>query len=139
MKVLDGDGPCDCQPRTIKVQLYRTDVEELTAWWVETAKNDIAQSVHKIIEYGGDGPAVDLLETGRDLARLRGDKDKMSDAALIELAILFYMSSKINRWLATAVDGRVPSDDTLFDIGFYAMMARRNRAVGGWPVAAEDG
>lgn len=105
----------------------------LEDWWVNTATHDIENSIEKVVEYGGRGSAYDLIATGHDLASLNGRR--VGDEEAVELAILSYLSSKVNRWFAAAIDGRRPSDDTLLDIAFYAMMARRNRAVGGWPVA----
>lgn len=106
---------------------------ELETWWIETATTDIGGSIQKIAEYGGSGPAYDLLATGHDLAAMNGRR--VDDEEAVELAILFYLSSKVNRMLAAAIDGRRGSDDTLLDISYYAFMARRNRVVGGWPVA----
>lgn len=106
---------------------------ELREWWTATADSDISGSLDKIVEYGGSGPAYDLLATGHDLAAMNGRR--VSDEEAVELAIMMYLSSKVNRWLAAAKDGRRPSDDTLLDITYYSLMARRNRAVGGWPVA----
>jgi hypothetical protein len=108
----------------------------LEDWWVWAATQDIENSIHKIVEYGGRGAAYDLIATGHDLAAMNGRR--VGDEEAVELAILMYLSSKVNRWFAAAIDGRRPSDDTLLDIAYYAMMARRNRAVGGWPVAPDN-
>lgn len=105
----------------------------LEDWWANTAAHDIESSIAKVVEYGGRGSAYDLLATGHDVAALSGRQ--VGDEEAAELAILFYLSSKVNRWFAAAIDGRRPSDDTLLDITYYAMMARRVRAVGGWPIA----
>jgi len=109
---------------------------DLIGWWGETARGDIGGSIKKVVEYGGRGAAYDLLATGHDLAAMNGRT--ATDQEATELAILFYLSSKVNRWFAAAIDGRRPSDDTLLDIVYYGMMARRNRAVGGWPVAPHN-
>jgi hypothetical protein len=106
---------------------------QLRDWWVETTTRDIELSLGKIVEYGGSGAAYDLIATGRDLAAMNGRE--VNDREATELGIMFYLSSKVNRWMAAAIDGRTPSDDTLLDIVYYGMMARRNRAAGGWPVA----
>lgn len=107
--------------------------DELRQWWNRTADCDISSSLDKIVAYGGSGAAYDLIATGHDLAAMNGRK--VDDSEAIELGIAFYLSSKVNRWMAAIIDGRRPSDDTLLDIVFYGMMARRNRAVGGWPIA----
>jgi len=110
--------------------------EELYHWWVETARGDIRGSIDKIVQYGGRGAAYDLIATGHDLAALNGRK--VGDEEATELAILWYASSKLNRLMAAAIDGRRGSSDTIFDSVFYLMMMRRNRAVGGWPVAPDS-
>jgi hypothetical protein len=105
---------------------------ELETWWVQTAAEDIGDSMAKIVDYGGRGAAYDLIATGHDLAAMNGRRVQDDEAA--ELAVLFYLSSKVNRLLAAAIDGRRGSDDTALDITYYSMMLRRIRAVGGWPV-----
>lgn len=107
--------------------------DELRAWWLTTADSDIGGSLDKVVAYGGSGAAYDLVATGHDLAAM--NHRKVSDEEAVEIAIAFYLSSKVNRWMAAIIDGRRPSDDTLLDISYYAMMSRRNRAVGGWPIA----
>lgn len=106
--------------------------DELRQWWNRTADCDISSSLDKIVAYGGSGPAYDLVATGHDLAAMNGRK--VSDEEAVEMGIAFYLSSKVNRWMAAIIDGRRPSDDTILDITYYSMMARRNRAVGGWPI-----
>lgn len=108
---------------------------DLETWWIDTATSDIGGSIQKIVDYGGKGAAYDLVATGHDLAAMNGRT--VGDEEAVELAICFYLSSKANRWMAAIIDGRRPSDDTLLDIAYYAMMARRNRVVGGWPVGSE--
>lgn len=108
--------------------------DELRQWWINTADRDISQSLDKVVAYGGRGAAYDLIATGKDLAAMNG-RPNVSDEEATELGILFYVSSKLNRWMAAAIDGRRVSDDTLLDAAYYIGMARRNRAVGGWPVA----
>lgn len=106
---------------------------DLETWWVDTAARDISGSLDKITAYGGRGAAYDLIATGHDLAAMNGRTVDSEEAT--ELAILFYASSKLNRLMAAAIDGRRGSDDSILDAVYYLMMARRNRAVGGWPVA----
>lgn len=114
------------------------ELEALREWWVTTAAGDIDGSLDKLREYGGDGPAVDLLTTGDFLARACGWND-YSEQDAIELAIAFYLVSKVGRWQAAILSGQRPSDDTLLDITYYSMMARRNREVGAWPWPAGEG
>lgn len=123
-----------CEPTDTPAAPVPHWADQLRQWWIDTADCDISSSLDKIVEYGGSGAAYDLIATGRDLAAMNGRKD-VTDSEAVELGILFYMSSKVNRWMAAVIDGRRPSDDTLLDIVYYGMMARRNRAAGGWPIA----
>lgn len=106
--------------------------DELVSWWNNTAAGDLQDSISKIVEYGGSGAAYDLIATGHDLAAL--NHRRVDDDEAAELAVLYYLSSKVNRMLAAAIDGRRGSNDTALDITFYSLMLRRIRAVGGWPV-----
>lgn len=105
----------------------------LEDWWVNTATHDIESSLEKIVQYGGSGSAYDLIATGHDLAALNGRT--VGDEEAAELAVLWYLASKVNRMMAAAIDGRRGSDDTALDISYYSFMLRRIRAVGGWPIA----
>lgn len=109
--------------------------DSLCDWWVGVAADDIARTEAKIHDYGGRGAAIDLLSIGRDLAMTMGRA--VSDEEAIELGIYFYTRGKLARWTAAVMEGRRPSPDTLLDLTFYAMMARRNQAVGGWPYRSQ--
>jgi hypothetical protein len=111
--------------------------DELVKWWTDTAREDINQAAGKIREYGGDGPAEDLIAIGEEILRMRG-QTVVDRGAAQEAGIYFYLRGKIGRWATAIREGRQVSDDTLLDIAFYAMMARRVRAVGAWPWPAKD-
>ena len=104
---------------------------ELLSWWERTSYADLTGMIDKIHEYGGAGVALDLVEIGQRVAGIA--HRTVGDEEAIELGIGFYLQGKISRWHAATIEGGRPSDDTLMDIVIYAMMARRNRAVGGWP------
>lgn len=127
-----GLGPV---PTSVEGRIESTD--ELTDWWLERAQAEVKPMVDKALEYGGKGAAIDLIEIGRDLARIAGKTD-VSDEEATELGIYFYLRGKFGRWQAAVLEGRRVSDDTLLDIGVYVRMAQRNRAVGGWPYAPEE-
>lgn len=111
---------------------------ELSAWWHEQAQSEVNAVVPKAIEYGGHGAAIDLLDIGRNLARLMGrNTNLMSDAEITELGIYFYLQGKFSRWTAALLEGRKVSDDTIHDISVYCRMVARTRAVGGWPFKGE--
>jgi hypothetical protein len=105
---------------------------ELENWWLEKAHNEIAPLLPKIIEYGGNGRAVDLINIGRDLAHI--SKQQVTDAEAAELGIYFYVVGKLGRWSAAIANGKPVSDDTLHDIAIYIKMVQRIREKGGWPL-----
>lgn len=108
------------------------DIEgELNDWWRDTAAGEVKMVVGKAVEYGGRQAAIDLIDVGRDLARI-ADRE-VTDEEATELAIYFYLRGKFSRWTAAVMEGRRPSSDTLLDIGVYVRMAQRNKQVGGWP------
>lgn len=105
----------------------------LVDWWTRTARGDISSSLEKIRQYGG----ISLTETGRGVWELMDQNTWSSpeppEQLLQELAIWVYIRGKVSRAFAALSQGDMPSDDTLFDIHFYAMMARRIRQCGVWP------
>lgn len=107
--------------------------EDLVGWWKATAQADIEGSIDKVREYGG----CDLLMLGTSLYQwAKEGKDWSGDptpAFLQELGIWFYLQGKIGRALSALQAGKFPSDDTILDIVYYAMMIRRIRTTGGWP------
>lgn len=106
-------------------------MDELSKWWVESAHKEIADMTIKMVEYGGNGRAEDLIQIGQTLAATAGRK--IDDEEATELGIYFYLVGKIARWTAAVVEGDRPSDDTLHDISVYVRMAQRTRFAGGWP------
>ena len=109
------------------------DAKELDAWWHTQADKEIAPMISKMVEYGGQGRATDLIDIGRDLAKAMRWED-ISDADAAELGIYFYIRGKMGRWFAAISEKRPVSDDTLYDIGIYVRMVQRIRDRGGWPV-----
>lgn len=105
--------------------------EVLADWWREQSEQEIEQVVPKAIEYGPNS----MIEVGRAMGRMSG-RD-LSDQDAIEVACMFYICGKVGRWVDAVAHGKLPSDDTLHDIGVYVKMAQRNRDVGGWPFPAE--
>lgn len=106
-------------------------MSELNDWWVETARKEIDDMTAKMVEYGGNGRAEDLIQIGQTLALTSGRK--VDDEEATELGIYFYLIGKMARWTAAVVEGDRPSDDTLHDISVYTRMAQRARHSGGWP------
>jgi hypothetical protein len=106
-------------------------MNELTQWWLEMAKNEIEPMTAKMVEYGGNGRAEDLIQIGQTIALTAGRK--IGDEEATELGIYFYLIGKMARWTAAVVEGDRPSDDTLSDISIYTRMAQRARHAGGWP------
>ena len=108
------------------------DQDELFQWWVTKAADEISPLLPKIIEYGGNGRAIDLINIGRDLAHTANRQ--VTDAEAAELGIYFYVVGKLGRWSAAVANGKAVSDDTLHDIAIYIKMVQRIREKGGWPV-----
>jgi hypothetical protein len=108
------------------------DPKELHKWWLDKADAEIAPLLPKILEYGGNGRAIDLINIGRDLAHIA--KQEVNDAEAAELGIYFYVVGKLGRWSAAIANGKPVSDDTLHDIAIYIKMVQRIREKGGWPV-----
>lgn len=113
--------------------------DELTEWWLNKARSEVKPMADKALEYGGKGAAVDLIEIGKDIARMTDPEhwNSYSVAHYTEIGIYFYLRGKLARWQAAMIEGRKVSDDTLLDIGVYVRMAQRTREVGGWPYGPE--
>lgn len=115
-------------------------VGALRGWWEQTAHDEVAGLIAKMVEYGGLSRATDLTEIGRHLTEVGVSEGPLlgsggvQEGWLQELGIYFYLVGKFARWSAAIQEGRPVSDDTLLDIGIYVRMAQRVRAVGGWPL-----
>lgn len=114
-------------------------VSALRGWWEQTANDEVAGLLGKMVEYGGLSRATDLTEIGRHMVEAGveipiGISQEDVEGWLQELGVYFYLVGKMARWSAAIKEGRSVSDDTLLDIGIYVRMAQRIRAVGGWPV-----
>lgn len=108
------------------------DVQVVTDWWMDLAKEEVDRCVAKAVEYG----STDLADIGHMLARTQGRTVTNEEAA--EMGCYFYLVGKLGRWTAAMSRGDRVSDDTLHDIGVYVRMTQRIRAVGGWPFNPED-
>ena len=127
-------------PRSTESHGEPREVGELRGWWEQTAHDEVAGLIAKMVEYGGLSRATDLTEIGRHLTEVGVSEGPLlgngavQEGWLQELGIYFYLVGKFARWSAAIQEGRPVSDDTLLDIGIYVRMAQRVRAVGGWPV-----
>lgn len=110
------------------------EVSELRGWWKQTAHDEVAQLVAKMVEYGGLSRATDLIAIGKSLVDAGVRVPEETDEVYTELGIWFYLRGKLARWEAAIKEGRRVSDDTLLDAGVYIRMAQRTRQAGGWPV-----
>ena len=45
------------------------DPKELEEWWHKQAAKEVEPLMKKLVEYGGQGRAVDLVDIGMDLAK----------------------------------------------------------------------
>ena len=96
----------------------------LDEWWADQVAIDIARTAPKIKEYG----TKDLEAMGRLFAQIRGVEMRGDTAAV--WGIMFYALGKIARAIASLERNEMPSEDTLFDLSVYAMMARAYQARG---------
>jgi len=99
----------------------------LADWWLMRAQDEIDVTVAKAVEYG----ARDLIAMGHELAHIA--HRELDDAQAAELGCVQYLVGKMARVSAAWSEGRMPSDDTLLDIGIYVRMIQRIREVGSWP------
>lgn len=98
--------------------------DDLENWWSRQVMSDIERTAPKIEEYG----TKDLEAMGRLFAQIRGIEWESDIAAV--WGIMFYAQGKIARAIASLERGEMPSEDTLFDLSVYAMMARSYEARG---------
>lgn len=106
-------------------------VAEITAWWVKTAQSDADTTAPKAAEYG----AADLAIMGTAMESLfPGITDEPHERARIglEMAVAFYTLGKVARLYGAYQQGRLPGDDSWFDLTVYSLMARRIRETGRW-------
>lgn len=107
---------------------------ELATWWMETSEADLNAVVPKAVQYGGAdlevmGEAMQHLipkEARKKLGELRCQKMGL------EMAVAFYALGKVARLYGAFEQGRMPSEDTWFDLEIYARMGRRVRETGSW-------
>lgn len=90
----------------------------LADWWQATVDNDVHKTVPKIQEYG----TQDLAAIGQMITALEGRR--LTDTRAAMLGCLFYATGKTTRAMSALIRNVDPSEDTLFDLAVYAMMAR---------------
>lgn len=104
----------------------------LAEWWMETTEKDIQAVVPKAAQYGG----ADLTVMGKAMESMIPKDVEMSAEARrrlgLEMAVGFYALGKVARLFGAFEQGRMPSDDTWFDLEIYARMGRKVRETGEW-------
>jgi hypothetical protein len=104
---------------------------EITEWWRKMSEAEIERTVPKAVHYG----AADLDVMGAAMASLLpldgADDDERAMMGRYA-AVAFYILGKISRMFGALEQGRLPAEDTEFDIKVYAMMASRIRETGRW-------
>lgn len=88
--------------------------EAMSNWWYDTIDGDLKATIPKLAEYG----TRDLTEIGHFFKR-----DLPEEQAAV-YGIAFYAVGKLARMIAALNRGEMPSEDTLFDLSVYSMMAR---------------
>lgn len=106
---------------------YSPKAQELWTWWETVTQADFMAGAPKIGEY----TAADLEIMG--VVMERWGLASPGGGGGTEASILWYILGKVARAVAAYREGRAPSEDTLHDITYYSMMARRVRATGVWP------
>lgn len=105
-------------------------------WWTELTESDVGRTTPKMLEYSGDDQkGVDMVAIGREMADMGNLKcpEGVDEAQwLAEIGIHFYIRGKLARSMAAFRSGKMPSDDTVFDIRIYSVMWQRCRDVGFW-------
>jgi hypothetical protein len=107
-------------------------LENLRVWWMAKAEAEWEAIEPKVWEYS----AVDLQIMGEAaMGRVRAvDRDEYRRAGYgQQSAIAFYALGKVARITGALEEGRLPSEDSWFDLSVYAKMAQRVGEVGGWP------
>jgi hypothetical protein len=129
-----SDQPAPAAPKSDRQKAIEKRVFELNTWWVELHAADIKTTAPKAVEYG----AADLAVMGAAMEHLipagpiRDAGPEALKAAGMEMAVAFYALGKVARLFGAYEQGRMPSDDTWFDLAIYTGMARKIRATGGW-------
>ena len=104
----------------------------LPLWWEGQVAIDIARTAPKIKEYG----TRDLEAMGLALMAAKGieSDSSVSHAPAPDVAAVYgcmlYALGKCMRAIASLERGEMPSEDTLFDLSVYSMMARAYQARG---------
>lgn len=105
----------------------------LADWWMDEAHKEAQETAMKAIEYG----SADLKVMGEAMLTLlpnlgTGLSVEQRQQVGQELGIAFYVLGKVARLFGAYEQGRMPSDDTWFDLSIYPKMVRRIRQVGEW-------
>lgn len=115
-----------------RAQEIEATVESITKWWVAQAEEDARITAPKAAEYG----AADLAIMGKAMESLFPNLEAMPaeerEKVGLEMAVAFYALGKIARLFGAYQQGRLPGDDSWFDLTVYSLMARRIRSVGYW-------
>jgi hypothetical protein len=114
----------DPDPTWTPEQLARAD--ELAAWWLQHAKDEIAKLVPKAIAYG----SADLKVMGEAMLQLHPKLQGVVNGQ--ELAIWFYVLGKVARLVGGYAQGELPDIDSWYDLRIYGGMAEHVREKGGW-------
>ena len=94
----------------------------LVDWWKAQTAEDIERTAPKIEEYG----TRDLTAMGMAFLESRGQLPGPNHFHAMAgiYGCMFYALGKTMRAIAALERGEMPSEDTLFDLSVYAMMAR---------------
>lgn len=115
-----------------KAQQIEATIDSITKWWAITAESDARITAPKAAEYG----AADLAIMGKAMEGLFPGIDRFPpeerEKIGLEMAVAFYTLGKAARLFGGYEQGRLPGDDSWFDLTVYPLMARRIREIGYW-------
>lgn len=121
--------------RMLMTEFKTGEAQALRDWWEDKCRRDIDAMVPKAIEYGG-GDLTLMADGMRLLQEMSGRK--VERPVQREAAIAFYALGKIARILSALAEGRLPGEDSWYDLQIYAVMAQYERQVGPWPNGAPE-
>lgn len=116
--------------RMLMTEFAAGEAQALRDWWSNKSQADIDAMVPKAIEYGGGD--LTLMADGMALFAQMGGGE-VPRPVQREMAVAFYALGKIARIISALAEGRLPGEDSWYDLQIYAVMAQYERQIGPWP------
>lgn len=116
-----------------RLQDQQAAMTELAGWWEQHADAAVGATVPKAVEYGAhdlDVMAAGMIALVADKLAGATDAEKMQWGRYAACA--FYELGKVGRMFGALAEGKLPKEDTEFDLEVYSVMAARIRQTGKW-------